>query len=358
MTCWATSTLGSGPTESSSSFSSVLWNRSTFPVVVGERTAVSRWVIPFSRKIRSNSPQRRHQRPAHRPASRPRQHRRADAVARVVVHPGQHLGLCPTGQPNLDQVHLPQLHRPLPLPAFERTLAAPTLRLDQPVADQQPPDPSPRRQRRHPTPLQLVQQPLWPPARVRPAQLTHPGLDDCRHLVRAARRPVRAIRQALQPALAVPVDPRMDRLARHPVALRNPAHRQSRLQHLDHGVVALLDHAPLPQHLPASRPRRTNTADKQTERSCQASPETPVKHQPKPIRQASPEPAHRVVELGCEYFLYHLKAGPAGGRLRRPSSAGSATTAAGRRTHHQVRTTAASTPASHEPAGRCRPGLD
>jgi hypothetical protein len=32
-----------------------LWNRSTFPVVVGERTAVSRWVIPFSRKIRSNN---------------------------------------------------------------------------------------------------------------------------------------------------------------------------------------------------------------------------------------------------------------------------------------------------------------
>src|SRR6266498_209185 len=264
------------------------------------------------------APQRRHQRPAHRPASRPRQHRRADAVARVVVHPGQHLGLCPTGQPNLDQVHLPQLHRPLPLPAFERTLAAPTLRLDQPVADQQPPDPSPRRQRRHPTPLQLVQQPLWPPARVRPAQLAHPGLDGCWHLVRAARRPVRAVRQALQPALAVPVDPGVDRLARHPVALRNPAHRQSRLQHLDHGVVALLDHAPLPQHLPASRPRRTNTADKQTERSCQASPETPVKHQPKPIRQASPEPAHRPLELVVTTFSTPSSGGPArGARARR-----------------------------------------
>jgi hypothetical protein len=27
--------------------------------------------------------------------------------------------------------------------------------------------------------------------------------------------------------------------------------------------------------------------------------------------------------VGCEEFLYTLKAGPAGGRLRRPSSAGS-----------------------------------
>jgi hypothetical protein len=32
-----------------------LWNRSTLPVVVGARTLVRRWVMPFSRKIRSNS---------------------------------------------------------------------------------------------------------------------------------------------------------------------------------------------------------------------------------------------------------------------------------------------------------------
>jgi hypothetical protein len=34
---------------------SARWNRSTFPVVVGERGWVSRWVMPFSRQIRSNS---------------------------------------------------------------------------------------------------------------------------------------------------------------------------------------------------------------------------------------------------------------------------------------------------------------
>jgi hypothetical protein len=46
-------------------------------------------------------------------------------------------------------------------------------------------------------------------------------------------------------------------------------------------------------------------------------------------------PASRSVQQGnhCarEDFLYELKAGPAGGRLRRPSSAGSDTTATGER---------------------------
>ena len=31
------------------------WNRSILPVVVGDAGAVSRWVMPFSRQIRSNS---------------------------------------------------------------------------------------------------------------------------------------------------------------------------------------------------------------------------------------------------------------------------------------------------------------
>jgi hypothetical protein len=47
--------VANGPSGSSSSRRSVWWNRSTFPVVVGERTLVRRWVIPLSRKIRSNS---------------------------------------------------------------------------------------------------------------------------------------------------------------------------------------------------------------------------------------------------------------------------------------------------------------
>jgi hypothetical protein len=39
----------------SSSRRSDPWNRSTLPVVVGWRGAVSRWMMPLSRQIRSNS---------------------------------------------------------------------------------------------------------------------------------------------------------------------------------------------------------------------------------------------------------------------------------------------------------------
>jgi hypothetical protein len=55
MTCWATARLGNGGVVASSSARTVLWNRSTLPVVVGLLTLVSRWVVPFSRQIRSNS---------------------------------------------------------------------------------------------------------------------------------------------------------------------------------------------------------------------------------------------------------------------------------------------------------------
>ena len=41
----------------------------------------------------------------------------------------------------------------------------------------------------------------------------------------------------------------------------------------------------------------------------------------------------RAGEVRCEKFLYELKAGPAGGRLRRPSSAGEPSGGAGRPDH-------------------------
>ena len=44
-----------GPCTSSSSSCSDWCSRSILPVVVGDRGLVSRWVMPFSRQIRSNS---------------------------------------------------------------------------------------------------------------------------------------------------------------------------------------------------------------------------------------------------------------------------------------------------------------
>ena len=49
------SSAANGPCTSSSSRCRVWCSRSIFPVVVGEWGLVSRWVMPFSRQIRSNS---------------------------------------------------------------------------------------------------------------------------------------------------------------------------------------------------------------------------------------------------------------------------------------------------------------
>jgi hypothetical protein len=49
------SMLLNGPCTSSSSSCRDWCSRSIFPVVVGDRGLVSRWVMPFSRQIRSNS---------------------------------------------------------------------------------------------------------------------------------------------------------------------------------------------------------------------------------------------------------------------------------------------------------------
>ena len=46
---------GQASTWSSGSRCSVWWNRSTFPVVVGDRGLVLRATMPFSRQIRSNN---------------------------------------------------------------------------------------------------------------------------------------------------------------------------------------------------------------------------------------------------------------------------------------------------------------
>jgi hypothetical protein len=51
---WAATSSGQTSTWSSSSCCRVWWNRSTFPVVVGDRGLVFRATMPFSRQIRSN----------------------------------------------------------------------------------------------------------------------------------------------------------------------------------------------------------------------------------------------------------------------------------------------------------------
>jgi hypothetical protein len=154
-------------------------------------------------------------------------------------------------------VHLPHLHRPIPFPPpMVRPPATPHPRLNQPVADQHRIHPRPRRHRRDPRPSQFVAQPLRPPARVHPTQLTPPGLHPNRHLVRARAWPVRPVRQAVQAPGPVATQPGMHALPGDPVPLGNDRHRQPVAENLLDRVVALLDHAALPHSTHLGLPAR------------------------------------------------------------------------------------------------------
>jgi len=101
------------------------------------------------------------------------------------------------------------------------------------------------------------------------AHLEQLHLDCCRHLVRAMRRPMRKIRQALQSVRFVARQPRVHRLPADTPVARYLGNRPPFRNHRHDRLVPLLSHA----HLPHAR-------------ECQASAGTPVRHQPKP-RQPS-----------------------------------------------------------------------
>ena len=126
--------------------------------------------------------------PADRPGGGATDHPGSDAEPGMVVDPGHQLGLAAVGQLQAaHDVHLPQLHRPFPLPAPPGRLGTPAaLGFDQAVAHQHPVDRGPRRQRLHTLAGQLVAQPPRPPPRVRPPQLIDHGLDRFGELMGAA----------------------------------------------------------------------------------------------------------------------------------------------------------------------------
>ena len=191
-----------------------------------------------------------HEGQTHRPSGGPTHHIGDHAVPGVIIDPGDHLRLAPAGQADpTDDVQLPQLHRPFPLPAAV-VLPTPTTRhrADQAMPDQHPVD---RGQRRHRTgtlaPAQLELQPTFPPPRMPPAQLTDRRLDLRAGLLRMPVRAVRAIRQPVQALLPIPADPPMHRLPRDTEPLGHLGHRHTGLD-LQHGPVPLLRHGQLHQH--------------------------------------------------------------------------------------------------------------
>lgn len=96
----------------------------------------------------------------------------------VVIDPGDHLGFLPAGQPDpAHDVHLPQLHGPIALPApVVGAASSPLAGLDELVADQRAVDRRPRRDRLQ-VPAQLPGQLMPQPPRSPPGMLRAPLAD-------------------------------------------------------------------------------------------------------------------------------------------------------------------------------------
>jgi hypothetical protein len=132
----------------------------------------------------------------------------------VIVDPGDHLQLGVVLQEYATHdVHLPQLHRPLPFPPAELLAAlAPAAELDQAVALEAAVDGRARRDGVCAEAAELVLDPARPPPRMLPAQFADQRLELCDGLMGTAARAVRAIRQRGEPTLLVAGDPGVDAL--------------------------------------------------------------------------------------------------------------------------------------------------
>lgn len=113
--------------------------------------------------------------------------------------------------------------------------------------------------------------PPRPPQRMPPPRLQHSDLHRRRHLTRTRHRPVRTVRQPLQPARLVPGQPPMQCLPRDTPRRGDLGDRAAIADDRQHSPVPLLSHT----HLPHTRER-------------QRSADIPVNHQPK-HRQPSAE---------------------------------------------------------------------
>jgi hypothetical protein len=163
---------------------------------------------------------------ADRTAGSPRYDLGGNGEAGAVVHAGDHLRLHPTGQHDAaDDVHLPQLHGFLTLPALVvLALAAALGGFDKPVPGQDPIDGhSGRDPAGAAVAAQLELDPAGTPARMCPAQLAHRGLHLGRCLVCARVRSTGPVFQPGRALFGVPADPAMHALPRHAQLMSNLA---------------------------------------------------------------------------------------------------------------------------------------
>lgn len=196
------------------------------------------------------------------PVGRPLQQHAAPAV---IIKAGHRRQLGAVGQVDPpDDVHLPQLHRPRPLPP--RVIRPPTLplrRVDQAVTNQRPIRRRPTRHRIHTIPTQLVHDRPRPPTTMGPAQLHDPRLHRRRRLMRTPPRPRGPVRQPGRAPRRVSPQPVVHRLTGH-AATASHIHRRGPVQHLTHRLVPLLHQPQLHEHgrPPPGLQARTTTAKK------------------------------------------------------------------------------------------------
>ena len=219
---------------------------------------------------------------------------RAHAEPRVIIDAGQCLGAGAVGEREpAHDVHLPQLHRRTAFPAFPLAIArTPRRRVDQVQPNQRPVGRRLRHRRSDTTLAQLKTQPARTPRRMRQPQLHQRHLDRRRHLMRTRPRPMRPVRQPVQPTGLILDQPHVHRLTRHPEPGSHTRHRLTVGKHRTHGLIPLLSHRQLP-HAPGVSPiNRT---------SRNPSPETPSPITRRPNESPQPK-AHRglVGRVGLE----------------------------------------------------------
>ncbi len=167
----------------------------------------------------------------------------------MVVQAGNRPQLGAICQPDpAHDVHLPQLHRPGPLPTLViRPPLLPLLRIHQAVANQRPIDRRPRRNPIHPLPLQVIANRPWTPTRMSTPHLHHPSLDLHRHLMRTRLRLRRPVNQTSQPLGRIPAQPHMHRLPGYPITASHISHQRPP-KDLQHRLIPLLHNTQLHQH--------------------------------------------------------------------------------------------------------------
>ena len=174
----------------------------------------------------------------------------SDAEPRMVVHTGDHLRLATVGEPDpADNVHLPQFHRDLALPALVVLPAAtPRGGHDQAVADKHPMHRDPGRDRAGTAvTAQLELDPSGTPPRMRPTHFTDRGFHLRRGLARGGMRPAGPVGQTVQALFGIPADPPVNRLTGDAEPFGDLGHRHAGLG-FQHGPIPLLCHGQLHQH--------------------------------------------------------------------------------------------------------------